>query len=68
VFELEPEITDMSTDSDILKRRSQIEVFLKMSFALFCSWLYLKPKAVPLHAMKTLGGQMRYSSYSFSTS
>jgi hypothetical protein len=27
-----------------------------------------KPKAVPLHTMKALGGERKYSSYSFSTS
>jgi hypothetical protein len=27
-----------------------------------------KSKAVPLHAMEALGGERRYSSYSFSTS
>jgi hypothetical protein len=37
-------------------------------FNIIINYYNIKAKAVPLHAMKALGGERRYSSYSFSIS
>jgi hypothetical protein len=59
-------------NSASLERRSPIYTAIgikaRTTWCVAHRWTMIKYKAVPLHAIKALGGDRRYSSYSFSTS